>query len=94
MNSGSDTNFLRSELAKSLDLTPLFPGRGAVGINQQPVVTHDVYHELIFIRNVRGVLRELREPLTTAEIESDMILGVAWLNQRDPIISFSQGTVI
>ena len=93
VDSGSDTNFLRLDIATALKLVPLYPARGAVGINQQLVNTYSVYHEQISIRNDNGEIREHREPLTSADIEPDMVLGVTWLAWRDPVISYSQRTL-
>ena len=90
MNSRSDINFLCLNIVTALKLVLLFSVRDVVDINQQSVNTYSVYHEQISICNDNKEICKHCEPLTSADIESDMILEVIWLAQRDPVISYFQ----
>jgi len=56
---------------------PVFETRPARKINNSVIRTYYIYYELIKITNNKGIVRKTREFITFADIDYELILGLA-----------------
>ncbi len=69
----SDLNLIRKDLADHLRLWPLFPARTAAQAGGIPLKTYPVFNERLQITDSFGKHHDVRDPLTSANIEVPLI---------------------
>ncbi len=79
VDTASDLNLIRKDIADHLRLWPLFPTRAATQAGGIPFKTYSVFHEQLQITDSFGVHLDARVSLTSANIEVPLILGLPWL---------------
>ncbi len=88
-----DLNLIRKDIADNLRLRPLFPARAATQASGIPLKTYSVFHERLQITNSFGAYLDAQDPLTSANIEVPLILGLPWLLHHNPILNFNPITI-
>ncbi len=84
-NTTSDLNLIRKNIADHLRLRPLFPARAATQAGGIPLKTYSVFHERLQITNSFGKHLYAQDPLTSANIEVHLVLGLPWLLHHNSI---------
>ena len=93
VDTASDLNLIRKNIADHLRLRPLFPARAATQAGGIPLKTYSVFHERLQITDSFGTHLDARDPLTSANIEVPLILGLPWLLHHNPILNFDPMTI-
>ncbi len=93
VDTASDLNLIRKDLADNLCLWPLFPATVATQASGITLKTYSVFHERLQITDSFGVYLEARDPLPSANIEVPLILGLLWLLHHNPILNFDPMTI-
>ncbi len=93
MDTASDLNLIRKDIADHLRLQPLFPARAGTQAGGIPLKTYLVFHERLQITDSFGTHLDARDPLTSANIEVPLILGLPWLLHHNPILNFDPMTI-
>ena len=84
-NTTSDLNLIRKNIADHLRLRPLFPARAATQAGGIPLKKYSVFHERLQITNSFGKHLYAQDPLTSANIEVHLVLGLPWLLHHNSI---------
>ncbi len=89
----SDLNLIRKDIADPLLLRPLFPARAVTQAGGIPLKTYSVFHERLQITDSLGTYLDSRKPLTSANIKVPVILSLPWLLHHNPIINCHPMTI-
>ena len=89
----SDLNLIRKDIADHCCLRPLFLARAATQAGGIPHKTYSVFLERLQITDSFGTHLDAREPLTSANIEVTLILRLPWLPHHKPILNFDPMTI-
>ncbi len=89
----SDLNFIQKDIADHLRLRPLFLTRAATQAGGIPLKTYSVFHERLQITDSFSAYFDVRDPLTSANIEVPIILGLPWLLHHKLILNFLSMTI-
>ncbi len=92
VDTASDLNLIRKDIADHLCLRPLFPARAATQAGCIPLKTYSVFYERLQITDSFGTHLDAQDPLTSANIEAPLILGIPWLLHHNPILNFDPMT--
>ncbi len=93
VDTASDLNLIRNEIADHLRPWPLFPARAVTQAGGMPLKTYLVFYEQLQITDSFGVHLDARDHLTSANIEVPLILGLPWLYHHNPILNFDPMTI-
>ena len=93
VDTASDLNLIQKDIADHLRLRPLFPARAAIQAGGIPLKIYSVFHKRLQITDSFGTHLEARDPLTSANIELPLILGLPWLQNHNPILNFDPMTI-
>ncbi len=88
VDTASDLNLIWKEIADHPRLRPLFPARAATQAGGIPLKTYSVFHEQLQVTHSFGTHLDTQDPLTSANIEVLLILGLPWLQYHNPILNF------
>ncbi len=89
VDTASDLNLIRKDIADNLCLWPLFPARAATQAGGIPLKLYSVFHERLRITDLLGAPLDARDPLTSANIKVPLILSLRWLQHHNPILNFN-----
>ncbi len=93
VDTASDLNLIRKDIADHFCLRHLFPARAATQAGGIPLKTYSVFHERLQITDSFGAHFDARDPLTSANIEIPLILGLPWLHHHNLILNFDLMTI-
>ena len=93
VDTASDLNLIRKDIADHLRLRPLFPARAATQAGGIPLKTYSVFHEQLQITDSFGAHLDARDPLISANIKAPLILGLLWLLHHNLILNFDPMTI-
>ncbi len=93
VDTASDLNLIRKNIADHLCLRPLFPARAKTSTGGILLKTYSVFHEGLQITDLFGAHLDARDPLTSTNIEVPLILGPPWLLHHNPILNFDPMTI-
>ena len=74
VDTASDLNLIRKDIADHFCLRPLFPARVATQAGGIPLKTYPVFHERLQTTDLFGKYLNARDHLTSAKIEIPLIL--------------------
>ncbi len=89
----SDLNLIRKDIADPLCLRLFFSAKAAKQASGIPLKTYSVLHERVQITDSLSEYLDARDPLTSANIEVPLILGLLWLIHHNPILNFDLKTI-
>ena len=89
----SDFNLIRKKIVDYLCLRPLFPAKAANHAGGIALKTYSVFYERLQITDSFGANLDARDPLTSANIDVPLILGLPWLKHHNPILNFDLMTI-
>ncbi len=78
VDTASDLNLIRKNIADHLRLRLLFLARAATQACGIPLKTYSVFHEQLQITDSFGIHLEARVFLTSTNIEVPLMLGLPW----------------
>ncbi len=93
VDTASDLNLIRKDIADHLCLRTLFPARAAKQAGGELLKTYLVFHEQLQITDSFGIHLDARDPLTSANIEVPLILGLPWLLHHNSILNSDPMTI-
>ena len=88
VDSASDLNLIRKDIANKLHLQPAFLARAATQVGGSPLKTYSVFHERLQIEDSFGAQFDACKPFTSDDIEVPLILGLPWLQRYNLILNF------
>ncbi len=94
VDTASDLNLIQKDIADHLRLRPLFPARAATQADGVPLKTYSVFHERLQMKDSFGTHLDAQDPLTSANIEISLILGLPSLLNYNPIPNFDPMTIV
>ncbi len=93
VDTASDLNLIRKDIAEHLCLRPLFPARAATQAGGTPLKTYSIFHERLQITDSFGTHLDARDPLTSANIKVPILLGLPWLLHHNLILNLDPMTI-
>ncbi len=93
VNTASDLNLVRKDIADHPRLRLLFSARAATQAGSILFKTYSVFHERLQIIDSFGAHLDARDPLTSAHIEVPFILGIPWLQHHNLVLNFNPMTI-
>ncbi len=93
MDTASDLNLIRKDIADHLRLRPLFPARAVTQAGSKSLKTYSVFLERLQITDSFGAHLDARERLTSVNIEVPLILSLLWLHHHNSILNFDLMTI-
>ncbi len=93
MYTASDFNLIQKNIPDHLRLQLLFPARAVTQAGGILLKTYSVFHEQLQITDSFGVHLDVRDSLTSANIELPLILSLLWLQHHNPILNFDPITI-
>ncbi len=93
VDTASDLNLIRKNIADNLCFRPLFPASAATKAGGLSLKTYSVFHERLQSTDSFGAHLDAQDPLTSVKIEVSLILGLPWLLHHNPILNFDPMTI-
>ncbi len=93
MDTESDFNLIQKDIADYLRLRPQYSARVATQADGIFFQTYSVPHEQLQITDSFGTHLDARNPLTSANIQVPLILGLPWLQHHNLILNFDPMTI-
>ena len=93
VDTASDLNLIQKNIAIHLRLQYFFFTRAATQAGGITIKTYLVFHERLQITDSFSAHLDVQEPLTSANIEVPLILGLPWLQHQNPILIFDPMTI-
>ena len=93
VDTASDLNLIRKDIANHLRLRSFFPARAATQAGGIPLKIYSVFHERLQITDSFGAHLDARDPLTSANIKATLIMGLPWLLHHNLILNFDLMTI-
>ena len=93
MDTASDINLIRKDIADYFCLQPLFPLRAATQAGGISLKTYSVFHERLQITDLFDTHLDVRDPLTSTNIKVPIIFCLLWLQHHNPILNFDPMTI-
>ncbi len=93
VDTASDLNLIRKDIADHLCPRPFFPARAATQAGGILLKTYSAFHEQLQITDSFGIHLDAQVSLTSANIEVPLILGLPWLQHCHPILNFDPMTI-
>ena len=93
VDTASDLNPIRKDLADHLCLSPFFSARAATQADSIPLKTYPDFHAWLQITDIFGAYLDAWDHLTSANIEVPFILSLPLLQNHNPIPNFDLMTI-